>query len=66
MLNRQEIAKLIQEKSLVADFIDLETQLTPNGLDLTVAKIFKFAAGGALDFSNKERMLPETKEILPK
>ena len=65
MLNREEIETLIKEKDLVSGYIDLQTQLTPNGIDLTVADIFEFDAGGALDFSNKERSVPEGKRILP-
>ncbi len=65
MLNREEIKKLIEQKGLVKDYCNLDTQLTPNGLDVTVGKIFKFGAPGALDFSNSERVVPEGKEILP-
>jgi len=65
MLNREELRKLIKEKNLVEGYIDLDTQLTPNGFDLTCASIFEFNKGGSLDFSNKERELPETREILP-
>ena len=65
MLNRNEIAKLIQETHLVEEYIDLETQLTPNGFDLTCAGISAFEASGALDFSNKERKIPQGREILP-
>lgn len=65
MLNRNEIVKLIQEINLIEKYIDLETQLTPNGFDLTVLGISSFEASGALDFSNKERKIPEGKEILP-
>jgi dUTP pyrophosphatase len=43
----------------------LETQLTPNGFDLTVGSIFEFESGGAVDFSNKERVLPDVGELLP-
>lgn len=63
MLNRQEIEKLIKEKALVADYVDLATQLTPNGLDLTAAEVYEFDAAGALDFSNKERKVPSGKLI---
>ncbi len=63
MLNREEIEKLIKEKNLIKGFIDLAKQLTPNGIDLTAANIFEFTEEGALDFSNKERKIPECKEI---
>lgn len=59
MLNREEIKRLICENSLVSGYIDLDTQLTPNGIDLTVSQIWRFAGEGCLDFSNKERVLPE-------
>jgi dUTP pyrophosphatase len=65
MLNREEIAGLLKEKKLVEGYINLETQLTPNGFDLSVASICEFQGAGALDFSNKERVLPSGKEILP-
>lgn len=64
MLNKKEITGLIKEKKLIENFIDLETQLTPNGFDLTIAEIFEFTAGGAVDFSNKERVLPPAKAVL--
>ncbi len=64
MLNRQEIEKLIVEKNLVEEYIDLNTQLTPNGFDLTAAGIFEFESRGQLDFSNKQRQLPECGEVV--
>lgn len=63
MLNRAEIIKLIQEKKLIEDYFDLEVQLTPNGFDLTAASVWEFESPGAVDFSNKERVLPEAKEV---
>jgi len=65
MLNREEIKRLIEKAGLVTGFIDLDTQLTPNGFDLTAAKIYEFAGAGYIDFSNKERRLPETRELSP-
>ncbi|MCM8770835.1 MAG: deoxyuridine 5'-triphosphate nucleotidohydrolase [Candidatus Omnitrophica bacterium] len=65
ILNIKEIEKLIKEKALITDFINLETQLTPNGFDITVKAIFEFDCAGKLDFSNKERAIPQGKEILP-
>lgn len=66
MLNAQEIEKLIKEKELIGNCINLEVQLTPNGFDLTVAEVFAFNTPGALDFSNKERVIPKSKLLLPK
>ncbi|MFA6384064.1 MAG: deoxyuridine 5'-triphosphate nucleotidohydrolase [Candidatus Omnitrophota bacterium] len=66
MLNREEIARRIAENNLVSGYIDLDTQLTPNGIDLTVGQIYEFAQAGALDFSNKERVLPEYRLMVPR
>lgn len=66
MLNQNDILKLIKEKKLIENYVNLDVQLTPNGFDLTVANIFEFDKPGALDFSNKEREIPQGKEILPK
>jgi dUTP pyrophosphatase len=66
MLNRQEIEKLVKENKLVSDYCNLDIQLTPNGFDLTVGSVLEFAGPGALDFSNKERIIPPAKELLPK
>ncbi len=65
MLNKFQIQKLIDKEKLIEDYIDLDRQLTPNGFDLSVAKVFEFSSCGCLDFSNKERALPQTKELLP-
>jgi dUTP pyrophosphatase len=66
MLNREEIKRLIVKKNLIQGYINLDKQLTPNGFDLTVGKIFKFISCGSLDFSNSERVIPQAKEVLPK
>lgn len=66
VLNRNEVRQYIKEQNLITDYPNLEIQLTPNGFDLTIAKVFVFDSKGALDFSNNERKVPEGKEILPK
>ena len=66
MLNKEQIKKLIAERKLIEDYINLDTQLTPNGFDLTAGKLFCFRSSGALDFSNSERVIPEGKALLPK
>jgi dUTP pyrophosphatase len=66
MLNREEIKNLIINKGLIENYLDLKFQLTPNGFDITVDELFEFNKEGSLDFSNKERIIPEGKKILPK
>lgn len=65
MLNKEEIKTLVHEGKLIEGYINLDKQLTPNGFDLTVGKVFEFCSGGDLDFSNSARRLPETREIAP-
>lgn len=64
MLNKKEIEQLIKERDLIENYISLDKQLTPNGFDLTVGKIFKFDSAGDIDFSNSERVVPEGKELV--
>jgi len=66
MLNKKEIKQLIEEKSLLENYIDLDKQLAPNGFDLTVGKIFEFESAGDIDFSNSQRIVPQGKELASK
>jgi len=63
MLNEDQIKKLIEEKELIQNYFDLDLQLTPNGFDVTVGRLFEFDEQGSLDFSNSEREVPDGKEI---
>ncbi len=64
ILNREEIVERIKTEKLVENFIDLDTQITPNGMDISLSSISKFKGEGTIDFSNKERIMPEFEEIL--
>lgn len=63
-LNNEQLEDAV-ENGLIEDYIDLETQLTPNGFDFTAAEIHRFKESGKLDFSNSEREIPETEKIEP-
>lgn len=65
MLNKKEILGMIEKNKLVENYVSLEKQLTPNGIDLTVGEIFQFEKEGAVDFSNKERVIPQGEKIKP-
>ena len=39
ILTKEEIRKMIEEEGLVEDFIDLDVQLQPAGIDLTIKQI---------------------------
>jgi dUTP pyrophosphatase len=66
MLNREEVERLIKNDKLIEGYLDLDTQLTPNGFDLTASSVYAFDAKGKLDFSNKERIIPAGRQIFPK
>lgn len=65
MLTKQEIRQLIECHKLIEHYINLDKQLTPNGFDLTVESISQFVSSGSLDFSNSERVVPQTNELKP-
>ena len=65
VLSREELEHKIKEENLITNYIDLETQITPQGFDLTVEKIEKYREKGKLDFSNSERKIPETEKVEP-
>jgi dUTP pyrophosphatase len=43
--------------------LDVALQGQPAGFDLTCAQVAAFTGAGVLDFTNKHRRLPETKEL---
>ena len=65
MLNDQEIRRLIEEQRLVTGYLSLGTQLQPSGFDLSLESVEAFIGGGAVDYSNDERVLAETKPLTP-
>jgi dUTP pyrophosphatase len=61
VLGREELLERIQgARPLITAYLSLEDQLQPNGFDLTVAEVARFAGGGAIGCSNASRSLPET------
>lgn len=60
-LGSKTIKKLILEKGLVQDYIDLNSQLQPNGFDMTVQKIERVTGKGTISTSGK--MTPILLEI---
>ncbi len=63
-LNREEIARLIAGDSpLVAGYVDLTEQLQPNGFDLSVGEVARFATPGQLGGSDADRVLSDTEPM---
>ena len=60
-LNRDEIASLIAgDVPLVDGYVSLESQLQPNGFDLSLREISSFGTVGAMGSSDADRVLAGT------
>jgi dUTP pyrophosphatase len=65
VLGREALQALIDaSRPLVSGFLSLEEQLQPNGFDLSLAEIGRFAGTASIGRSNAHRVLPEV-EALP-
>jgi dUTP pyrophosphatase len=65
MLNDKHLRELILDHGLVREYINLDKQLQPSGFDLSLHSIEKYLSSGAVDFTNKERVIAETEEMVP-
>ena len=65
MLNSIEIRMLIEKRQLVSGYVDLDKQLQPSGFDLSLGEVHAYAAGGSVDFSNRERRIAQTAPLQP-
>jgi dUTP pyrophosphatase len=64
VLSKSQLRALLSNKPpLIANLIDVNTQLQPNGVDLTVRQIEKIVSAGCIDFSNKDRKVSETEKL---
>lgn len=65
-LNDRLIAEFCAWKSwapLVEGAVNLESQIQPNGVDLTVRNVYRVRGLGALDFDNISRHIPDQEEL---
>ncbi|MEA2075562.1 MAG: deoxyuridine 5'-triphosphate nucleotidohydrolase [Euryarchaeota archaeon] len=64
VLSKSQIRALLRAKPpLIENLIDINMQLQPNGVDLTVKQIEKIVSAGCVDFSNNDRKLSETEKL---
>jgi dUTP pyrophosphatase len=64
MLSHDELISLINEKPpLVEKMIDPDTQIQPNGIELTLQRVEFHEGSGSIAFDNSERKLPRTKDL---
>lgn len=63
ILNKAQILSRIKESSMIKNIIDINSQLQPVGVDLTVSKIYRYNSIGTIDFDNSKRILSEKYEM---
>ncbi|MDQ1253122.1 MAG: dUTP pyrophosphatase [Euryarchaeota archaeon] len=64
LLSSTELRKLIQATPpLLENAIDIETQIQPNGLELTLKEVKTIEGAGAVDFDNSERIVPDANTL---
>ena len=60
VLSKYDIHRLLQrEPPLVEGCIDLETQVQPNGIDLTLREVFMLQTPGRITASNSQRLVSD-------
>ncbi len=58
VLDRQAILELLAvSPPLVEEALDLEVQVQPNGIDLTLRDVARYTSSGTIDFSNERRVV---------
>lgn len=58
VLSKHDIQKLLtSEPPLIEDYLNLEEQLQPNGVDFTLRDIFSLQSAGRIAIDNKERIV---------
>jgi len=65
VLSRAEIRRLLAGKPpLVEDFVDLEQQLQPNGIDLTLHEVALLQSAGTITVDNSQRQVSELAPLI--
>jgi hypothetical protein len=63
VLSREQIAALLdRDPPIIEGLVDRETQLQPNGVDLTLDNVSGFVGPGTMTLDNARRRLPGTEE----
>lgn len=61
--SKKKILDYVLKHNLFEEYKDLDTQVTSNGIDMSLSKVEAFTTAGRVDFSNEERIVSETKEM---
>jgi len=60
ILSKQDIYRLLQQQPpLIEDYINLEEQVQPNGIDLTLREVALLQSSGKIAVSNSQRLVSD-------
>lgn len=64
-LSREQLRALIDdaERPLLSQYVDLDGQLQPNGVDMTLREVSRHMGAGAIGVNSVDRSLPELEPI---
>ena len=66
VLNSLDIRALIESNQpLFRGFGDLDSQVQPNGFDLRLDEVKRFAGAGTIGIDNADRVLPDLETLIP-
>ncbi|MBI2866844.1 MAG: deoxyuridine 5'-triphosphate nucleotidohydrolase [Chloroflexi bacterium] len=66
VLSKRTLRDLLSaDPPLMEGLADLETQLQPQGIDVRLGAVVRYAGGGRIGLTNQERRLPETQPLAP-
>jgi len=65
VLSREQLIALISraERPLLADYLDLDAQVQPNGFDMTLREVHRHAGPGQIGEHAESRQLPELEPL---
>lgn len=66
-LSREELLERIADSSrpLLRELASVDDQVQPNGVDLTLGKVERYAGPGSIAIDNSGRVLPPLEEVAP-
>ena len=65
ILSKQDLQRLLrQEPPLIENSINLEEQVQPNGIDLTLREILMLQSPGKITVENKQRLISDTTPLV--
>lgn len=65
VLSREQLRALIDspERSLITGMVDVDSQIQPNGVDLTLREISRHVGPGTIGVDNADRVLPDLEPV---